>query len=113
MIKTQKQRARNSHVLDMSPPLKKTALSMAEPKTNELMEKIVSLCKRKGFVFQSSEIYGGINGFWDYGPLGAELKRNVKYLWWNSMTRFRDDVVGLEATIIMAPEIWRASGHVE
>src|SRR5271167_4271645 len=86
---------------------------MAEPRTNELMEKIVSLCKRKGFIFQSSEIYGGINGFWDYGPLGAELKRNVKELWWNSMTRFRDDVVGLEATIIMHPQIWRASGHVE
>ena len=86
---------------------------MSEPKTNELMEKIVSLCKRKGFVFQSSEIYGGINGFWDYGPLGAELKRNVKELWWNSMTRLRDDVVGLEATIIMHPQIWRASGHVD
>ena len=86
---------------------------MAEPKINELMEKIVSLCKRKGFVFQSSEIYGGINGFWDYGPLGAELKRNVKELWWHTMTRFRDDVVGLEATIIMHPQIWRASGHVE
>lgn len=86
---------------------------MAEPRTNELMEKIVSLCKRKGFIFQSSEIYGGINGFWDYGPLGAELKRNVKELWWNSMTRFRDDVVGLEATIIMDPQIWKASGHVE
>ncbi len=86
---------------------------MAEPKTNELMEKIVSLCKRRGFIYQSSEIYGGINGFWDYGPLGTELKRNVKYLWWMDMTRMRDDVVGLEATIIMAPEIWRASGHVE
>jgi glycyl-tRNA synthetase len=86
---------------------------MAEPKENVLMEKIVSLCKRRGFVFQSSEIYGGINGFWDYGPLGAELKRNVKELWWNSMTRLRDDVVGLEATIIMAPQIWRASGHVD
>jgi glycyl-tRNA synthetase len=86
---------------------------MAEPKSNESMEKIVSLCKRRGFVFQSSEIYGGINGFWDYGPLGAELKRNVKELWWRSMTQQRDDVVGLEATIIMAPEIWRASGHVE
>ena len=86
---------------------------MAEPKTNEQMEKIVSLCKRRGFVFQSSEIYGGINGFWDYGPLGAELKRNVKELWWNTMTRQRDDVVGLEATIIMAPQIWRASGHVD
>ncbi len=86
---------------------------MAEPKENLLMEKIVSLCKRRGFIYQSSEIYGGINGFWDYGPLGAELKRNVKELWWHSMTRHRDDVVGLEATIIMAPEIWKASGHVD
>jgi len=85
---------------------------MAEPKENPLMEKIVSLCKRRGFVFQSSEIYGGINGFWDYGPLGAELKRNVKELWWNAMTRQRDDVAGLEATIIMSPRIWEASGHV-
>ena len=85
---------------------------MAEPKENLQMEKIVSLCKRRGFVFQSSEIYGGINGFWDYGPLGAELKRNVKELWWNTMTRQRDDVAGLEATIIMSPEIWKASGHV-
>jgi glycyl-tRNA synthetase len=72
----------------------------------------VSLCKRRGFIFQSSEIYGGINGFWDYGPLGAELKRNVKELWWNAMTRQRDDVAGLEATIIMSPKIWEASGHV-
>jgi glycyl-tRNA synthetase len=86
---------------------------MAEPKENPLMEKIVSLCKRRGFIFQSSEIYGGINGFWDFGPLGAELKRNVKELWWTSMTRLRDDVVGLEATIIMAPQIWKASGHVD
>jgi glycyl-tRNA synthetase len=85
---------------------------MAEPKENLLMEKIVSLCKRRGFIYQSSEIYGGINGFWDYGPMGAELKRNVKELWWNSMTRQRDDVAGLEATIIMSPEIWKASGHV-
>jgi glycyl-tRNA synthetase len=86
---------------------------MAEPKENTLMEKIVSLCKRRGFIFQSSEIYGGINGFWDYGPLGAELKRNVKELWWNTMTRQRDDVAGLEATIIMHPQIWKASGHVD
>ncbi len=86
---------------------------MAEPKTNELMDKIVSLCKRRGFVFQSSEIYGGINGFWDYGPLGAELKRNVKDLWWRWMVRERDDVAGLDATIIMHPQIWKASGHVE
>ena len=86
---------------------------MAEPKENALMEKIVSLCKRRGFIYPSSEIYGGINGFWDYGPLGAELKRNVKELWWSRMTRQRDDVVGLEATIIMSPLIWKASGHVD
>ncbi len=86
---------------------------MAELKENLQMEKIVSLCKRRGFVFQSSEIYGGLNGFWDYGPLGAELKRNVKELWWQAMTRQRDDVAGLEATIIMSPAIWKASGHVD
>jgi glycyl-tRNA synthetase len=86
---------------------------MAEQKEIPLMEKIVSLCKRRGFIFQSSEIYGGINGFWDYGPLGAELKRNVKELWWNTMTRQREDVAGLEATIIMSPAIWKASGHVD
>jgi glycyl-tRNA synthetase len=86
---------------------------MTEPKENLQMEKIVSLCKRRGFVFQSSEIYGGINGFWDYGPLGAELKRNVKELWWQAMTRHREDVAGLEATIIMSPQIWKASGHVD
>ena len=85
---------------------------MAEPKENVLMEKIVSLCKRRGFIYPSSEIYGGINGFWDYGPLGAELKRNVKESWWTTMTRLREDVVGLEATIIMSPKIWEASGHV-
>src|ERR1039457_462772 len=84
---------------------------MAEPKTGELMEKIVSLCKRRGFIFQSSEIYGGLNGFWDYGPLGAELKRNIKECWWRSMTQLREDVVGLDASIIMHPKIWEASGH--
>lgn len=86
---------------------------MADAKSGELMEKIVSLCKRKGFIFQSSEIYGGLNGFWDYGPLGADLKRNVKEAWWNRMTRLRDDVAGLDATIIMHPRIWKASGHVD
>ncbi len=84
---------------------------MAEAKIGELMDKIVSLCKRRGFVFQSSEIYGGLNGFWDYGPLGAELKRNLKERWWRVMTQLRDDVVGLEASIIMHPRIWEASGH--
>ena len=77
------------------------------------MEKLVSLCKRRGIIFQSSEIYGGIGGFWDYGPLGAELKRNLRDTWWRAMTRQRDDVVGLDATIIMHPAVWRASGHVD
>ena len=75
------------------------------------MEKLVSLCKRRGFIFQSSEIYGGINGFWDYGPLGAELKRNIKEYWWRAMTQLRDDIAGLDASIIMHPKIWEASGH--
>ena len=86
---------------------------MAEAKQTDRMEKIVSLCKRRGFIFQSSEIYGGINGFWDYGPLGAELKRNLKEAWWRRMTRERDDVAGLDATIIMHPMIWKASGHLD
>jgi len=86
---------------------------MSTPKETPLMEKIVSLCKRRGFIFQSSEIYGGINGFWDYGPLGAELKRNLRDTWWRAMTREREDVVGLDATIIMHPSIWKASGHVD
>jgi glycyl-tRNA synthetase len=81
-------------------------------KSPPLMEKIVALCKRRGFIFQSSEIYGGINGFWDYGPLGAELKKNVRDGWWNDMVRGRDDVVGIETSIIMHPKVWEASGHV-
>jgi len=80
--------------------------------SNSLMEKLVALCKRRGFIFQSSEIYGGINGFWDYGPLGVELKRNIKNAWWEDIVRKRDDMVGLDAAIIMNPEVWKASGHV-
>ena len=76
------------------------------------MEKIVSLAKRRGFIFQSSEIYGGFNGFFDYGPLGAELKKNIRDCWWDDMVRRRDDVVGLESSIIMHPKVWEASGHV-
>ena len=79
---------------------------------NTLMEKLTALCKRRGFIFQSSEIYGGINGFWDYGPLGVELKRNIKAAWWEDVVRRRDDIVGLDASIIMNPKVWEASGHV-
>src|SRR3974377_1901605 len=70
-----------------------------------------ALRNRRGFIFQSSEIYGGLNGFWDYGPLAAELKPNIKECWWRSRTQLRDDVVGLDASIIMHPRIWEASGH--
>jgi glycyl-tRNA synthetase len=77
------------------------------------MEKIVSLCKRRGFIFQSSEIYGGLNGCWDYGPLGVELKRNVKDYWWRTMVRERDDVVGMDGAILMSRAVWKASGHEE
>ncbi len=89
------------------------------------MEKLVSLCKRRGFLFQSSEIYGGLNGFWDYGPLGVELKRNVKETWWRQMVTGHDDLsvlagaptsyemVGLDCTIIMHPQVWKCSGHYD
>jgi len=77
-----------------------------------LMDKLVSLCKRRGFVFQSSEIYGGLGSVWDYGPLGVELKKNVKDRWWNAMVRARDDIEGLDAAILMHPKVWEASGHV-
>jgi glycyl-tRNA synthetase len=84
------------------------------------MEKLVSLCRRRGFIFQSSEIYGGINGFWDYGPLGVELKRNIKDVWWQDMVRNPPpgpdgqeiEMVGVDCSIIMNPKVWRASGHV-
>ncbi len=76
------------------------------------METIVSLCKRRGFVFQASEIYGGQGGSWDYGPLGVELKRNIKDAWWRSLVFERDDVVGLDSAILQNPRVWEASGHV-
>src|ERR1700716_4238979 len=84
------------------------------------MEKLVSLCRRRGFIFQSSEIYGGINGFWDYGPLGVELKKNIKQAWWQDMVRnppLGPDgkevaMVGVDCSIIMNPKVWEASGHV-
>lgn len=93
-------------------------MSSSSPATSDSVKRLsdlatmVSLSKRRGFVFQSSEIYGGLNSCWDYGPLGAQLKMNVKKAWWNSMVR-RDDVVGLDAAILMHPTVWKASGHVD
>ena len=84
---------------------------MAETTPNR-MDRIVALCKRRGFLFQGSEIYGGLNGFWDYGPLGVELKRNVKDAWWRAVVTGRDDVVGIDAALIMHPAVWEASGHL-
>lgn len=78
----------------------------------DLMQKIVSLCKRRGFIFQSSEIYGGLRSAYDYGPMGVELKRNLMSEWWRTMVHSREDIVGLDASIIMHPEVWRASGHL-
>jgi glycyl-tRNA synthetase len=80
---------------------------------SQLMEKIVSLCKRRGFIFQSSEIYGGLNGAWDYGPLGVELKRNLKNYWWHVTVHERDDVVGMDGSILTHPAVLKASGHAE
>ncbi|MBM4421292.1 MAG: glycine--tRNA ligase [Chloroflexi bacterium] len=79
----------------------------------ELFDKITSLAKRRGFVFPSSEIYGGAGATWDFGPLGVELKNNVKRSWWRAMTQLRDDVVGIDGAILMHPRVWEASGHVE
>src|ERR1700733_4667569 len=80
---------------------------------DELMEKIVSLCKRRGFIYPGSEIYGGLSGTWDYGPLGVELKNNVNVLWWRMFVQERDDMCGLDAAILMNAEVWKASGHVD
>lgn len=84
----------------------------AEPVSNVTMDEITALAKRRGFIFQSSEIYGGINGFWDYGPLGAVLKRNVKDAWWRDTVQLRDDVVAFDSSIVMHPSTWEASGHL-
>ncbi len=86
---------------------------MGDEKDNALMEKIVSLCKRRGFVFPSSEIYGGINGFWDYGPYGSRMKRAIEALWWHEMVETRDNIEGLDSTIICHPIVWKASGHLD
>ncbi|MEK9195317.1 MAG: glycine--tRNA ligase, partial [Patescibacteria group bacterium] len=78
-----------------------------------IMEKIVSLAKRRGFIFPGSEIYGGLSGTWDYGPLGVELRNNVKREYWREMVYERDDIVGLDAAIMMNPKVWEASGHTK
>ncbi len=85
----------------------------AQVSQQQEMEKIVTLCKRRGFIFQSSEVYGGINGFWDYGPYGVAMRRAVENLWWNYMVTSRTDVEGLDSTVICHPQVWRASGHLE
>ena len=85
--------------------------SMAKS-ASSLMDKIVSLCKRRGFVFPASEIYGGQGSTYDWGPLGVELKRRVKEAWWESMVYSRQDVVGLDSAIIQSPRVWETSGHV-
>ena len=81
--------------------------------TSKLMDKIVSLAKRRGFIYPGSEIYGGLTGTWDYGPLGVELKNNIKRSFWQSMVYARDDVVGIDSAILMNPKVWEASGHVK
>ena len=86
---------------------------MSKEKTNSLMEKITSLAKRRGFIYQSSEIYGGLNSCWDYGPIGVELKRNVKSAWWDYMIHRRNNIVGLDCSILMSPSVWKASGHIK
>lgn len=86
---------------------------MAKIRVNNLMEKIVSLCKRRGFVYPGSEIYGGLANSWDYGPLGVELKNNIKNLWWKKFVQERDDMVGLDAALLMNPKVWEASGHLK
>ena len=88
-------------------------LMSAQASSESRMEELVGLCKRRGFIFPSSEIYGGYNGFFDYGPLGVELKNNLKNVWWRDMVHRREDIVGLDASILMHPDIWKASGHVD
>ena len=80
--------------------------------TTDKMEKLVSMCKRRGYIFGSSEIYGGLSAVYDYGPLGTELKKNIKNFWWKWMVQTRDNIVGLDAAILMHPRVWEASGHV-
>ena len=86
---------------------------MSENNSLSIIEKVISLSKQRGFVFQSSEIYGGLGSTWDYGPLGVELKRNIKNLWWKNIVTSRENVVGMDAAILMHPKVWEASGHID
>ena len=94
----------NRHVANM-----KKGFSMSQAK----MEDIISLCKRRGFIYQGSDVYGGLSGTWDYGPLGVQLKRNIMNLWWRMFVDERDDIYGVDAAILMNPKVWKASGHVD
>lgn len=89
-----------------------TAAPAADQATALKMDEVVNLCKKKGFIFQSSEIYSPMAGFYDYGPLGVELKNNIKKIWWRDMVQIREDIVGLDCSIISSPSIWQASGHI-
>jgi glycyl-tRNA synthetase len=106
---TDEQRSCPSEAHAAASRARRSSLVAANP---ELMEKIVSLCKRRGFVYPAAEIYGGFANAWDYGPLGVQLRRNIRDAWWRAMVQERDDVVGLEATVITNPRVWIASGHV-
>ena len=88
-------------------------MSDVEAQARVDMDTLVSLCKRRGFVFQSSEIYGGLQGAWDFGPLGVEMANNIKRAWWRAMVQERDDIVGIDASILMHPQVWKSSGHVD
>ena len=87
-------------------------MAKKETEKNEVMEKIVSLCKQRGFVYQGSEIYGGLAGTWDYGPLGVALKKNIENLWWRHFVESREDMYGIDSAILMNARVWEASGHV-
>ena len=87
-------------------------MAKKEENNAELMNKVISLCKRRGFMFPGSEIYGGLANSFDYGPLGVELKNNIKNLWWKKFVQQRDDMVGIDAALIMNPKVWESSGHL-
>src|SRR6266576_3266139 len=115
----------SSNFFRLVTPSTPSTLSTLLSSMDNTMDKIVALCKRRGFIYQSSEIYGGLNGFWDYGPLGVELKRNVKDAWWRDMITNHDEfstppgapqafsMVGLDCSIIMHPQVWKCSGHYD